>query len=201
MSIDQIPTQPATDVSICSRALVLLGEVPLTSFSEGSANGTICSILYPGIYEEFLTSHPWPFCLFEAILDRREDEVPGTSKYKYVFQLPASLLQLDRLEPTEAYYEIQKGRRLYSNCSEDLKATYVAKVPENALPPSAQMALVYRCAAEFAIPITSSKTRMELFYSLYQDQMKRARHVEARQRPSKPLYGSAGLVNGRGEGL
>jgi len=197
---EQIAAQPATDVGICSRALVLLGEGPFTSFDEGSAVAVIAGQLYPGIYEEFLTSHPWPFCIYESVLDLRADEVPLTDHYKYVYQLPASLLQLISLEPNDLKYEIQKGKRLYSSTEPPLKSRYVAKVPENMVPPSAQMALVYRVAAEFAIPITSSKTRMELFFQLYQQQMKRARHIESRQRPSEPLYGSAGLVNGRGEG-
>lgn len=196
---EQIATQPATDASLCSRAFVLLGENVISSLEEGSSTSVIAKALYSGVYEEFLTSHPWPFCIFEGQLNRRADEAPEIDEYKYVYQLPAALLQLEEIVPNDLHYTIISKRRLLSNATE-LKARYVAKIPENLIPPAAQTALVYRLAAEFAIPITSSKTRMDLFLTLYADQMKRARHVEARQRPSKPLYGSAGLVNGRGEG-
>lgn len=54
----------ASDVSICSNALQMLGASPINSFSEGSqANGLdtarLCSNLWPTTRDAILRSHPW----------------------------------------------------------------------------------------------------------------------------------------------
>ena len=50
-----------TDVSICSQALLLLGANQITSFADGTAPSSICSVLYPRVKAQTLGMYPWSF--------------------------------------------------------------------------------------------------------------------------------------------
>lgn len=49
----------ATDVSICSNALVMLGAAPIASFTEGTTSAKVASNLYADQKRSFLRAHPW----------------------------------------------------------------------------------------------------------------------------------------------
>lgn len=88
-----------TDVQVCSKALVRLGDDPITSFSERSS-GPVCQELFPEVKLRVLTSGPWRFnTLKSAELVRLTDTsdpgnpqfVPPT-EYKYIYALPSNML-------------------------------------------------------------------------------------------------------------
>ena len=80
----------ASDVGICSKALLRLGDSAISSFSEGST-GPLCAEIFPELKLRVLTSYPWRFnTLKSELLTRTLIEPP--SQYKYAYQLPPDML-------------------------------------------------------------------------------------------------------------
>ena len=50
-----------TKVDICSRALVMIGASPISSFTDGSTEALVASNVYEDIVESSLTRHRWKF--------------------------------------------------------------------------------------------------------------------------------------------
>lgn len=80
----------ASDVEICSRALLRLGDSAISSFLEGST-GPLCSEIFPELKLRVLTSHPWRFNTIKSLLLVRTLIEPPT-QYRYAYQLPTDML-------------------------------------------------------------------------------------------------------------
>ena len=57
-----------TDVSICSEALILLGQTAITSFDDGTAGAGAASKIYPKVKSSTLGMYPWTFTLAKVQL-------------------------------------------------------------------------------------------------------------------------------------
>ena len=111
-----------TDVSICSQALLLLGANQITSFADGTAPSSICSVLYPRVKAQTLGMYPWSFTLTKQQIGRLT--TAPTNVYLYAYQLPSDMfngvpravyasLSTGTL-PKITEYEIQ-GDQLFTN--------------------------------------------------------------------------------------
>ena len=58
----------ASPVSICSNALILLGDKPIASFTDGSKAAQVAANLYPDAKRDFLRGHPWNAAIKRATL-------------------------------------------------------------------------------------------------------------------------------------
>lgn len=77
-----------TNIDICSRALVMIGANPITSFNEGTDEAVAASNLYESTVQNALSMHPWTFAVGHVQLSRLEDEPDG--KWDAAYQLPSS---------------------------------------------------------------------------------------------------------------
>lgn len=80
----------ASDVSVCSQALLRLGADEINSFSEGST-GPLCANLFPQIKSRVESAYPWRFNTIKSELLTRIIDTPPT-QYKYAYQLPPKML-------------------------------------------------------------------------------------------------------------
>ena len=94
-----------TKLSICSDALIMLGESPLTSFS-GTDAGVVCDRLYDDIKKMTLAMYPWSFTISKLQLSRGTAPV-NEYKYAYNFQQACSASQ--------AYVQCLTRRKLAHN--------------------------------------------------------------------------------------
>jgi len=171
-------------LSLCSNALTLLGANSISSFTEGSAESEVSTLLYETTYYAMLTETQWHFATRTADLARHV-ELPDNG-YKFKFQLPTDCLYVAK--SSDRRYEIYE-RDLYAN-SEVVQIEYVYPVKEVNLPPYFTKALEYNLAAQFAIPITENATKAEFFAGLYQQAIRKARYADASQRPNIPIQDS-----------
>ena len=79
-----------TDVSICNKALLLLGANTITSFSDGSTQATACSTLYPDVKRTTMGMYPWSFTIAKATLTRQT--ATPNNEWTYQFTLPNDML-------------------------------------------------------------------------------------------------------------
>lgn len=80
----------ASDVSVCSQALLRLGAEAISSFSEGST-GPLCKNLFPQIKLNVETVHPWRFNSVKSQLLARTVITPPT-QYQFEYVLPPNML-------------------------------------------------------------------------------------------------------------
>ncbi len=168
-------------IAICSRALLKLGGSTIASFEEGTAEAEIAANLYPSVRDAILSAHPWSFATAQQRLPVLAAD--PVADYANAFQLPANFLRAlsaggdGRGQGLE--YRIAE-KRLHCN-SDTVILTYIFRPAELDFPPFFDQALIVRLAAEFCIPLTESTSRAEVLHRLADQELGRAKTVDAQQ--------------------
>jgi hypothetical protein len=176
-----------TDIDIASNALLLIGDEPISSFTEPGAGPEVAAAIYPEDYKQVLSEHPWSFALKEQVLSQLSQTPDDKTGFSFAYQLPTDLIRLWAIFDWSEYVII--GDLLYSN-ENSLLARYVYKVPETSLPPHFVVALQYKLAADFAISITESNSKSEMYEKKYRMALAQARAVDSQGRPQESIIDS-----------
>mgnify|MGYP001480710199 FL=1 len=72
MTLTPVTADSALD--ICSRALILIGAEPISSFDDGSTEALVCVNLYEDIVRTSLTNTRWRFSTNQKVLNRMKAE-------------------------------------------------------------------------------------------------------------------------------
>lgn len=176
-----------TDIDIASNALLLIGDEPISSFTEPGAGATVAANLYTDTYQSVLSTHPWSFALKEQKLSKLSQEPEDLTNFNSAFQLPTDMLRLWAILPHSNYILI--GSLLYSNENE-LLARYVFQPEEIMLPPHFVKALEYKLASEFAISVTEDNNMAELYERKFRLKVAEARSVDSQSRPQESIIDS-----------
>jgi|TARA_E500000318_G_scaffold30267_1_gene30025 hypothetical protein len=149
-----------TQVSIANQALLLLGADTISNFTNGTAVGNACSIIFPKIKATTLGMYPWSFSLKKAELSRLS--TAPTAHFLYQYALPPDMLNSvpravyasgDRGSPKiNGEWEIQ-GETLLTD-RDKIFVDYQQDVVEGKLPSYFTQLLVYMLAWNLAEPIT-----------------------------------------------
>lgn len=187
-----------SSIALSSRALLKLGASPISGFEEGTAESLVAATLYPSTRDALLSAYPWSFATAQRSLARLSNA--PTADYAVAFQLPGDFLralsagQDGRGRGVE--YRIAE-RRLHTD-AESIVLTYIFRPQESELPPYFDQALISRLAAEFVIPLTESTSRAALLTRLADDELRRARLVDAQQ-DAPPRFEDFSLIAVRGQ--
>jgi len=148
----------ATDIDMCSNALLLIGHSTINSFTDAGAGARAASNLYSTIYQDALTSHAWRFSMGKVSLSKLTAD--PLNEWTNAFQLPGDLLMVYRTYP-RSVYEIYEDK-IYSD-EGTLEIDYWFEPPETSLPPYFVKLMQYRLASEFAVSVTDNRTLAELY--------------------------------------
>lgn len=193
----------ATAVSICSNALLMLGENPINSFDDAvSPNGLdrarTAKNLWPSTRDSILRSHPWN-CALKRVTLSPDTEAPAfTTDFSYKFTLPGDWLrnhEINGKSANEIDYKIE-GRSML--CDES--TLYLRYVYQNTdigswdamLVEAAELAM----AAKMAYPITQDKQLKQLFARELGAFLQTARAVDG-QDESPATLGSFEILGAR----
>jgi len=155
----------ASDAEVCSNALVLLTDNPISDFEDGTA-GPICNVIFPLVKKRVLTSFPWRFNQKKSELLNRSVLEPPT-QYQFVYEFPPDMLA--RLPRTVWNSPFNQGRStpftdfnifedgLYTS-SEQILIDYAIDKDTSTFPPHVEQLYVYAMAAELAMPIREEQT-------------------------------------------
>lgn len=171
----------ATDIGMCSNALLLVGEEPISSFSDAGHGVTVAAALYEPTYKALLSDHPWSFAMKEQQLSRLTATPDEETGYSYAYQLPSDMIRLWATFPGSNYVIV--GDLLYSNLSEII-ARYVYKVAEAKLPPHFVKAMEYKLASEFAVSITEDTAKAQFYEQKFMMAVSRAKSTDAQSYPN-----------------
>ncbi len=177
----------ASDIDIASNALILIGDSPISSFTEAGAGAQAAANLYIQAYERLLSEHPWSFAFKEQSLSRLSQEPDTKTNYKYAFQLPTDMIRLWAILPHSSHVII--GDLLYSNETE-LLARYVYQVEETNLPSHFIEALQYKLASDFSMSVTEDRNKAAYYAELTSQALARAKNIDSQGRPQQAIIDS-----------
>ena len=84
-----LSTPANSPIDICSRALILIGAEPITSFEDDTSEALIAGNMYEDIARTNLTSTRWRFATNQSVLNRLTDAPTG--RFNSAYQLPDHL--------------------------------------------------------------------------------------------------------------
>ena len=174
----------ASKIQLISNALILIGDLPITSLSGNSRAETVASNLYDNIVQNELSKFRWGFARKQAQLSLTVDTPIGT-EWQSIYQLPADMLVLIKLDPSIPYQIL--GDKVYCNYSGNLYCDYVANVSETEWPPYFAKMIEYALAMDFAPSIRDSAASMQTLSQQYLISSRMARYTDSQQHPQTPI--------------
>lgn len=185
----------ATEVSICSAALTLLGDAPIASLGEpDNMRATLCANIYPDAKLDVLRAHPWN-CLTARVVLSPMSEAPDF-EWGYQFALPGDCLRVLSV----GYDGQPEDYRLEQNTimarSNVLRLLYQQNLGEGRWDANLVSLMVKRMVMDLAYPITKSTSLAELKAREYEIAFKRARAVDGQENPPED-WSSSSLIASR----
>ena len=189
----------ATAVSICSNALLMLGDNPINSFTESSDRAKLAANLWPDLRDYVLRSHPWNCAVKRVVLSPQTDG-PAFG-FNYQFLLPSDWLRTLQVgeDGEMPGYRIESRALLMDE--QTCKLRYIWR---NDNPATWDSLLVHAMTmvmkAAFAYPITQAGSIEQLAQGILQPILKQARAVDGQEDDveyldDSPLY-AAGFIGG-----
>lgn len=177
----------ATDIDIASNALVLIGDNPISSFTEFGAGATAAANLYSDTYQRVLSMHPWTFALKEQVLSQLSQSPDELTNFTFAYQIPADHIRTWVIFPY-SYYEVV-GDLIYSNQNK-LLMRYVFRVAETELPAHMIKTIEYSLASDFAQLITENTSKSQFYEAKFKDQLASAMAIDSQGHPQRAIIDS-----------
>jgi len=191
-----------TAISLCSRALILIGAGEISSFDDETTEAKVASELYGQVYRDLLTQYDWTFSLRNKQLAKRSDFAIVGNDWAHAFGLPDDFLKARNLQSRDPY-ELRLGLAVLLANIETPVLEYTGLVSELELPPYFVRALVYALAGEFALPVTEDDQKAFGFMEEAQRRFQRAQVLDAQSSPQNrfaPLSDFLDVRRGGGRG-
>ena len=185
----------ASEVSICSNALLLLWAQTIAALDEDSDRARLASNLWPTVRDSVLRSHPWNCCVKRVAL--APDATTPAFDWAFQFTLPADYARTLSVGEAgaEVEFAIESGKLM---CDENpAYLRYVAlQTNPAAWDPMLVRAMELAMAAAMAYGITSSSSLRDSMRQELEMHMKRARAVDG-QDGTPDTLGDAPLLAAR----
>lgn len=165
----------------------MIGDNPISSFTEPGAGATAAANLYPDTYARLLSMHPWTFALKEQELSKLSQSPDPLTNFTNAFQIPSDHIRTWAVLPHSNFIVV--GDLIYSN-QEELLMRYVFKVAESELPPYFTKTLEYSLATDFAQLVTESTTKSQFFEAKFVNQLASAMAIDSQGHPQQPVIDS-----------
>lgn len=173
-----------SELAIVNEALVRIGATPVASLSDLSAQSLAAANIFATVRDELLADFPWSFALREERLARLSTRGERLLSGRYTHQVPAEALRVLGLLCYTPYQ--MAGDQIYSD-AKDANLVYIARVPVSAWSSSFVKLMALELAAAFAITITDSSNRADMFYREAARLRARARSLDSQQTPARVL--------------
>lgn len=175
-------------LDMASRALVLIGAEPITSFELSTTEALVASNMYEDVVRSSLCVARWRFSSEQATLNQLTD-LP-TGRFDIAHQLPSNLLMLHAVtvNDNKIGYTIY-GDKVFSNAStaDVLVADYTFRAPETSFPSYFALAVQYALASVFATSIARDDKLMEMMETKADRLMAKARNLDSQQQTTRSL--------------
>lgn len=185
-------------LDIASRALVLIGAEPITSFESSSTEALVASNMYEDVVRSSLCVARWRFATEQATLNQLT-ETP-TGRFDLAHQLPSNLLMLHSVTVNDNRigYTVY-GDKVFSDSStsDTLIADYTFRAEEVNFPSYFALAVQYSLASVFATAIARDDKLMEIMETKANLLMAKARNLDSQQQTTRSLSTTRFTTNRR----
>jgi hypothetical protein len=188
-------TKANSGIDICSRALILVGANPISSFSDGSTEATVAVNMYEDIVRASLVNSRWRFTTEQGVLNMLT-AVP-TGRWDTASQLPSDLLMLHGVTVNDTLIDYQVyGDKVFSNeaSTSILVADYTFRAPEINWPSYFTIAVEYSLATVFATSIARDAPLASLMTTQANVSMSKARNLDSQQSTTAKLTTSRFII-------
>ena len=193
-----MPTVANSDIDIASRALVLIGAEPITSFTAQSTEATVANAIYEDMVRTTLCSSRWRFATNQAELNLLT--ATPTGRYDRAHQLPADLLMLHAVTVNDAVIEYNVyGDKVFSDSasSDTLVADYTFRALEQDFPSYFTVALQFSLAAAFALGIARDEQLSSVLEGKGAQLLQQAKTLDSQQQTTRKLLTSRFITERR----
>jgi hypothetical protein len=176
----------ATKVTICSNALLLLGDQTINSLTEGSPRARLAANLYDSTRDDLLRSHPWN-CAVKRVILAPDVDAPAFD-YGAQFSLPGDWLRNLSVGPDgqEVDYKVE-GQKIIANGT-SLALRYIFRNDNEATWDALLVTgMELKMAAAMAYGITKSTSLADMMYGKLERHMKTARSTDGQDDPAQTL--------------
>lgn len=175
-------------IDIASRALVLIGAEPITSFESSSNEALVASNMYEDVVRSALCVCRWRFATNQEILNQLTDAPTG--RFDIAHQLPTNLLMLHAVtvNGNRIQYTVYGDKVFSDSTSNDvLIADYTYRADEIDFPSYFALAVQYSLASVFATAIARDDKLMEMMELKAERLMAKARNLDGQQQTTRVL--------------
>lgn len=187
-----------TPIKVCSRALILIGEEGISSFSDGTAQADVADAMYEDIARTALTNSRWRFATQQAQLNRLASAPTG--RFNAAYQLPGDLLMLSAVTVGDHPIKYDTyGDKVFCNADEQdvLIADYIYRADEADWPAFFTIAVEYAMAAVFAVSVARDSSLSQMMEQKAQLYMIQARRLDSQQQTNRKLNTSRFIAQRR----
>lgn len=191
-------TAATTAIDICSRALILIGAEPITSFNDGTTEASVAVNMYEDVARASLADCRWRFATEQKQLARLSDEPTG--RFDAAYQLPSDLLILNALTVNDSPIGFTiYGDKVFTNASssDEVIADYIYRADEADWPPYFIVAVQHNLASVFATSIARDASLAGLFEQKADLLMRKAKSADSQQNTTRKLTTSRFLTERR----
>jgi len=185
-------------LDIASRALVLIGAEPITSFDSSSTEALVATNMYEDVIRSSLSMARWRFATEQAELAQLSD-VP-TGRFDTAHQLPSDLLVLHAVTVNDNKIDYSVyGNKVFSNSTSNDKliADFTYRAQEIDFPSYFTIAVEYSLASIFATAIARDDGLMQIMESKANVLMAQARNLDSQQQTTRKLTTSRFITDRR----
>ena len=175
-------------IDIASRALVLIGAEPITSFDSDSNEAVVASNMYEDVVRASLSSARWRFATEQAVLNQLSDAPTG--RFTIAHQLPTDTIIVHTITVNDNLVDFTVyGDKVFSQqtSSDSLIADYTFRANENTFPSYFTLAVEYSLASIFATSIARDDRLMNMIETKAQQLMAKAKNLDAQQQTTRRL--------------
>lgn len=191
-------TRATSPIDVCSRALILIGADPITSFDDGNNEALIAANMYEDVARSSLVNSRWRFSTNQIVLNRLSE--PPTGRYSSAYQLPSGWLMTHAVTVNDTPIEYQTyGSKLFCDegVSSELVLDYTYRAEEQDWPSYFTLAVQYELASVFAVSLARDQSLAQLMGNQAQVSMIRARNLDSQQQTTRKLNTSRFISNRR----
>jgi len=196
MAVSSVPAQ--SPVAVCSRALILVGAEPITSFDDGNNEALIASNMYEDVARSSLLNTRWRFATNQSVLNRLSEQPTG--RFDAAYQLPSDWLMTHVVTVNDTPIEYQTyGNKLFCNetSSSELVLDFTFRANEQGWPSYFTIAVEYELASVFAVSLARDQSLAQLMTQQAATSMMKARNLDAQQQTTRKLSTNRFITNRR----
>ena len=184
-------TEASSGLDICSRALILIGANPITSFQDATTEANVAVNVYEDVARAALVNSRFRFATNQEKLPLLSS-VP-TGRFDVAHQLPTDLLMLHAVTVNDNPIEYSVyGDKVFSDSAttDELIADYTFRANEKTWPSYFTLAVEYSLAIIFATSIARDSSLATLMQTQAERMMAKARNLDSQQQTTRKLTSS-----------